>query len=194
MLLHGSKLSKAVLQSFFAPTAAALVLWAGYNWSRWGTLYDRGYALFYRIMDVNSRRNPAEFSLSYFPHQLTLYFWNAPKFIAKPPWVVPPLFGMNVLCTSLPFGYAAFAGIGFETLRLWGAALATAIPAFTYYGQGDVQYGARHALDFEPFLFALLVLALKRRPSHPMSIAMLAFAAFGLYESLIWLLAPQLTQ
>jgi len=27
-----------------------------------------------------------------------------------------------------------------------------------------------------------------------MSIAMPAFAAFGLYEGLIWLLAPQLTQ
>jgi hypothetical protein len=194
LLLHQSKRPKAILRSFSPPALAALVLWAGYNWSRWGTLYDRGYELFYRIMDVNSRANPAEFSLSYLPHQIAAYFWNAPKYIAGPPWIVPPLFGMNIICTSLPFVYALFAGIGFETLVLWAATLATAIPAFTYYGAGDVQYGARHALDFEPFLFALLVIALKRRPSRAMSIAMPAFAAFGLYEGLIWLLAPQLTQ
>src|SRR5207248_2063729 len=47
-------------------------------------------------------------------------------------------------------------------IALWSAAVLVAIPSFVYYVNGFAQYGMRHALDFEPFLFALMALA---RPS-----------------------------
>ena len=39
----------------------------------------------------------------------------------------------------------------------------SALPSFLYYDSGGVQFGMRHALDFEPFVFALMVLAVGRR-------------------------------
>jgi hypothetical protein len=46
---------------------------------------------------------------------------------------------------------------------LWAAALLTAAPNFLYYVNGFAQYGMRHALDFIPFLTALMFLAARDR-------------------------------
>ena len=47
---------------------------------------------------------------------------------------------------------------------LWGAAILTAIPVFLYYGGGGAAtYGYRYAMDFVPFLFALVAIALRER-------------------------------
>jgi hypothetical protein len=42
---------------------------------------------------------------------------------------------------------------------LWAAAILTAVPNLLYYVNGFAQYGMRHALDFIPFLFALMLFA-----------------------------------
>ncbi len=46
-------------------------------------------------------------------------------------------------------------------VALWVAALLTAVPNFLYYVNGYAQFGMRHALDFEPFLVALMMLAVR---------------------------------
>jgi len=180
----------ALVASFLAPLVPAGALAVLYDESRWGTILDRGYSLFYRVMDASSKVRPAVFSLAYLPGQLRLYFDTPPKLTASPPFVIPRLFGMSLQWTSLPFVYAVCAPLGAEMLMLWAAALATAIPALTYYGAGDIQYGVRHALDFEPFVFALMVLGLHRRPSTVMTIALVAFALLGFYAGSVWLLVP----
>ena len=48
-------------------------------------------------------------------------------------------------------------------LALWVAAILVAIPNFLYYVNGFAQFGMRHALDFEPFLVALMMLAVRER-------------------------------
>jgi hypothetical protein len=186
--------TRAAVESFVAPLVPGLLAWVLYNLARWGTIFDPAFSLFYRIMDSQSQQRPAVFSLSYVPQQLQMFFSTPPRLIAKPPWIVPPFFGFSLPFTSLPFAYAFFAGTSLDALALWSATLVTALPAFAYYGTGDNQFGVRHALDFEPFLFALLVLALKRRPSKIATGALAAFAAFGVYEASIWLLAPDLTR
>jgi hypothetical protein len=45
---------------------------------------------------------------------------------------------------------------------MWIATLLTAAPNFVYYVNGYAQFGMRHALDFEPYLFVLMALALGR--------------------------------
>jgi hypothetical protein len=45
---------------------------------------------------------------------------------------------------------------------MWLLAILTAVPNFVYYVNGYAQFGMRHALDFEPFLFVLMALALRR--------------------------------
>jgi peptidoglycan/LPS O-acetylase OafA/YrhL len=47
---------------------------------------------------------------------------------------------------------------------LWGAVILSAVPVFLYYGGGGANtYGYRYAMDFVPFLVALVAVALKDR-------------------------------
>jgi hypothetical protein len=48
-------------------------------------------------------------------------------------------------------------------LALWAATLLVFLPNVTYYVNGFAQFGMRHALDFEPFLFVLMLLAARTR-------------------------------
>jgi hypothetical protein len=50
-----------------------------------------------------------------------------------------------------------------QIAALWVAAILTAVPNFLYYVNGFAQYGMRHALDFIPFLFALMLFAARDR-------------------------------
>jgi hypothetical protein len=184
---------RGVFESFVAPVIPAAIASALYNLNRWGTLYDGGFQMFYRIMDAQSKARPDTFSLAYVPSQLKMFFGTPPRVLASFPWVVPPYFGFSLPWTSGPFAYAIFAGLGFEAIVLWLATIATALPALLYYGSGDGQFGVRHALDFEPFLFVLLVMALRARPSRLVTYALFAFAAAGVYGGVVWLLWPQLT-
>jgi hypothetical protein len=192
-LLLARDLRKVTLERFLTPLVPALIAWMLYNYSRWQTLFDPAFSLFYRIMDTRHLAAPDAFSLDNVPMQTRAFFLSPPILIPAPPWIVPPYFGFSISFTSAPFLYALFAGASIDALALWLAALATALPAFAYFDIGGAQYGMRHALDFEPFLFALLVLALKRRPSSVAVAALGIFAAFGAYEGLVWLLAPSLT-
>ena len=47
---------------------------------------------------------------------------------------------------------------------LWGAVILVAIPVFLFYGGGGAStYGYRYAMDFVPFLVALVAIALHER-------------------------------
>ncbi len=185
LLAHDRR--RRTVERFVAPALPAFVAWIIYNFNRWGTLLDPGFPMFYRVMDPESKTRPALFSLAYLPEQLKYFFLTPPFFVPRPPFVIPPTFGFSLPFTSLPFVYAVFAGFGFEAIVLWLATIATGLPALFYYNAGDGQFGVRHALDFEPFLFALLLLAMKRRPSNIVTIALAAFSLFGLYEGLLWI-------
>jgi hypothetical protein len=185
LLAHNRR--RSTVEWFAAPAIPAFVTWMIYNFNRFGTLFDPGFSLFYRVMDSESKTSPALFSVAYLPMQLWTYFVEPPGLSARLPFVVAPRFGFALPFTSAPFVYAVFAGTSFEAIVLWCATLATALPSFFYYDNGEGQFGVRHALDFEPFLFALLVLAMKRRPSRIETIALAAFSAFGLYEGLFWI-------
>ena len=68
------------------------------------------------------------------------------------------------------------------TIALWVAAILTAIPNFIYYVNGFAQFGMRHALDFEPFLVALMMLAVRKRVplwSYPLLVFSMAVGFWG---------------
>ena len=46
---------------------------------------------------------------------------------------------------------------------MWAAAILVAVPSFLYYVNGYAQYGMRHALDFIPFLYVLMLLSARVR-------------------------------
>jgi hypothetical protein len=70
-----------------------------------------------------------------------------------------------MLLTTPALLIAVGAGIRNRTsLVMWSAAALIAVPVFLYYGGGGAYtYGYRYALDFTPFLLALVAVAAKQR-------------------------------
>jgi hypothetical protein len=83
-----------------------------------------------------------------------------PVFFTQFPYVVPLRFGTALTWTSPALVYALWARVPQPAVRLmWIAALLAAGPSLLYYVNGYAQFGMRHALDFEPFLFVLMLFA-----------------------------------
>ena len=151
------------LGAFAGVTAAWILLWAGYNEARWGTLTDIGYTAWYH-QDQAGLPDGSPFRLMYLREQLYSFFVRLPDFSSRFPFAVPSMLGTALTWTSPALALAFF---GRRPKRLavamWIAAALTALPNFLYYVNGFAQFGMRHALDFIPFLFVLMALAVRDR-------------------------------
>jgi hypothetical protein len=85
----------------------------------------------------------------------------------------------------LIYAFAAARPAAFVA-ALWAAAILTAIPNFVYYVNGYAQYGMRHALDFIPFLFALMCVAARDRLPVWTKVLIVYSLAAGLYGVWFW--------
>jgi hypothetical protein len=151
------------LQSMARVLAPVAMLWLLYNHARWGTWTDVGYADWYH-QDQAGSPTGSPFRLSYVPYQLWSFFVQAPTQLAGYPGLRPEISGVALTWTSPALILAFFARSPLRwVVPLWCMALLTAIPNFTYYVNGFAQFGMRHALDFEPFLVALMMLSVRDR-------------------------------
>lgn len=149
---------RARLLSFGVVVAAGAAFWVAYNYARWGTFTDIGYTAWYHQDNAGSPTG-SPFRLEYLGYQLESFFIARPDIARTSPYVSFPLSGTALTWTSPALVLALLA----RRPRSWVAAMAaaavlTAIPNFIYYVNGFAQFGMRHALDFEPFLFVLMVL------------------------------------
>jgi len=137
-------------------------LWVLYNELRWHVPYDLGYTAWYH-QDSAGEPTGSPFRLSYFPYQLQSFFVQYPQFMRGFPYAVPGYGGQALTWTSPALVLAFFAWRPKRwVFVLWLATLAVAAPSFVYYVNGYAQFGMRHALDFEPFLFVLMALGMRR--------------------------------
>ncbi|MBV8196725.1 MAG: hypothetical protein JO263_01200 [Candidatus Eremiobacteraeota bacterium] len=156
------RLRRARILAFCGVLLVAGILWAGYNEARWGTLTDIGYTMWYHADSAGSPIG-SPFQIRYLTYQLESFFISAPHFTRAFPYVVPDFGGIALTWTS-PALLLAFAARRPKQLAIamWIATALTAIPNLLYYVNGYAQFGMRHALDFEPFLFVLMALAAQR--------------------------------
>jgi len=141
------------------PVAA---LWVAYNQARWGVPYDLGYTTWFH-QDSAGSPTGSPFALRYFGYQLQSFFVQAPVLGPSFPYLVPGFGGVALSWTSPGLLLALFARRPVPlVVALWAATLLCAAPNFIYYVNGFAQFGMRHALDFEPFLFVLMLLAARR--------------------------------
>jgi hypothetical protein len=151
------------LGSFCAALVPVGILWVLYNEARWGTLSDIGYGAWYHL-DQAGMPTGSPFRLEYLPNQLWSFFAQLPTVLPTFPWLRPEFSGVALTWTSPALVLAFFARSPVRwVLALWVAAVLVAIPNFLYYVNGFAQFGMRHALDFEPFLVALMMLAVRQR-------------------------------
>ena len=87
--------------------------------------------------------------------------------------------GTALTWTSPALVFAIWARQPWQSVRaLWIATVLVAAPSFLYYVNGFTQYGMRHALDFEPFLFVLMLLAARDRlPRWVIALSIYSIAA-----------------
>jgi hypothetical protein len=177
---------------FATPIALGLAVYGAYNWARFGSPFEAGYALTHVTEPtLIARRALGVFSPAQIPENLRLALVQGPILRARPPFVIPDPHGLSMLLVSPALILASYAGFRGTTPRvLWVAAGLVAIPVLLFYGGGYVQYGFRYSLDFTPFLVALIALGTARRFGRfekALIVASVASMALGiLWHAHIW--------
>ncbi len=189
-LARGFEVTKRNLRALL-PAALALVpfavVWIAYNEVRWHVPWDSGHTIFFhQDVDVgNAYGSP--FSLDNVPMQMWSFFVQTPQFLNRPPYAVPPQSGVALTWTSPALIMALFVRRPLPlVVSLWCATILTAIPSFMYYVNGSIQFGMRHALDFEAFLFVLMVLAAREGLRAWMRVLIAVSCAMGMWGSWFW--------
>lgn len=161
--------------SFALALAPFVVAYVAYNYARWGVPYDIGYTAWYH-QDSQGSPEGSPFALHYLGYELYSFFVQFPERRDGFPYLVPSLAGVALTWTSPGLVLAFFArGPGRLIAAMWAATALVAAPNFIYYVDGYAQFGMRHALDFEPFLFVLVALAV-RRGFAPVGVALCTYS------------------
>lgn len=163
LLLRGRPRSEmlATCVGFSGVLITAAVWWVAYNLARWGTWSDIGYTAWYH-QDMVGMPTGSPFRFEYLPNQLWSFFVQWPTRLPAFPWLRPEYSGVALTWTSPALLLAFLARTPSRwVIALWIATLLAAIPNLLYYVNGFAQFGMRHALDFEPFLVALMLLAVR---------------------------------
>ena len=166
------------------PLALAAVVYGVFNWARFGSPLETGYAISHLAEPaLVARRALGVFSLAQVPENLRLALLQGFRFDRRFPYLTVNPYGLSMLLVSPALLAAAWAG--FRRRRaalLWAAALVVAVPVFLYYGGGYIQYGYRYSLDFTPFLVALLAMGSERwvgLPEKALIVASIVSVTFG---------------
>jgi hypothetical protein len=174
------------LGSFALGAAPLFVIYALYNFARWGTPADIGYTLWYH-QDQVGMPTGSPFRLQYLPFNLYSFFFLAPDFQPAFPWIRPTGLGVSLTLTS-PALLLAFGAPLREkrTMALWACVVLVAIPSLLYYVNGFEQFGMRHAMDFLPPLLVLAALGMDRL-SRALGVGLIVYSiaanAFGEWYS-----------
>jgi hypothetical protein len=175
------------LASFAAILGGVGVLWTWYNLARWGTWNDIGYTAWYH-QDQAGMPTGSPFRFEYLPYQFGSFFVQLPTFLPAFPWLRPEYSGVALTWTSPALVLAFLARRPLDwVVALWAATLLVAAPNFLYYVNGFAQFGMRHALDFEPFLAALMMLAVRDRFPRWGFVLIAYSIATGLWGCWYWL-------
>lgn len=148
------------LVDFAATLLPFFVIWVAYNEARWHVPWDAGHTVFYHQDPFMGADTGSPFGLQNVPVELYSFFVVPPVPLHGFPWLKPLSFGTALWFTSPALLLAFFARKPARlVISLWVATILVAGPSLLYYANGGSQFGMRHALDFAPFLLALMGLA-----------------------------------
>jgi hypothetical protein len=150
---------------FGAPLAAAVAVTGWWDWVRFGSVFETGYTISWVTDPLEVLRSQGLFSTTHLPTNLALFLGGGYGIRATFPWLVPSSEGQSIFLTMPALLIAVGATLRDRTNQvLWAAVGLTAIPVFLYYGGGGgATYGYRYAMDFVPFLLALVAVAMRDR-------------------------------
>jgi hypothetical protein len=134
-----------------------------YNYVRFGVFWDKGYALIPGVLDEPWYQKGI-FDISYIPRNLKAMFWSFPKFINKPPFLIPSWYSTAIWITTPAFILSLMSPIKKAITKVaWLSVFLVSIPIITHGGVGFTQFGYRYAFDYYPILFLLIILGFKNK-------------------------------
>ncbi len=142
---------------------AGVIGW--YDWARFGSPFDTGYATTKLPNRLLVRwRHQGLFSIHHVPTNLKTLVAGGFSISRSFPFVIPNPYGHSMLLTSPALLLAVRAGFRNRTAAvLWISAALITIALLLYYGGAGYQtYGYRYFLDAVPFLLALVAMAAER--------------------------------
>jgi len=165
VLLYEARHRWATAFAFGIPLLGAVAVTGWWDWVRFGAVLETGYDISWVAPQLAALRAQGLFSTDHLPTNLALFLGGGYTVRDAFPWLVPDSDGQSILLTTPALLIAVGASLRDRTtLALWAATILTAIPVFLYYGGGGgATYGYRYAMDFVPFLVALVAIALRER-------------------------------
>ena len=151
--------------TFALPLLVVLAVTGWWDYVRFGSPFETGYDIAWIEGPLQDLRDQGLFSIVHVPTNLALFLGGGFTVRDAFPWLVPSIEGHSILLTTPALLIAVGASLR-ERLNqvLWAAAIMAAVPVFMYYGGGGAgTYGYRYAMDFVPFLVALVAIALRDR-------------------------------
>jgi hypothetical protein len=140
--------------AFVIPFALLMAFDAWYNYARFGSPFDNGYA---RVVEATGGAGPwGLFSIRYFAQNFHVYFLQLPEHIEGFPWWNPTMAGFTIFL-STPAIFIALAANYRERINQLALAACIAIQAIylIYYWTGYAQFGCRYSIDYLPFVMVL---------------------------------------
>jgi hypothetical protein len=143
---------------FAVPLGAVLVLLARYNYARFGDPGEFGHS-YLQGSAYDRVRDHGMFSFTYLNRNLLSAVLSMPRFSTDAPFVMVSNHGLGLLFTTPLFAYLLWPREQ-PKLRwaLWAAVIAAAVPGLFYQNTGWIQFGFRFAMDYMPYLFALIAI------------------------------------
>jgi len=153
------------------PIVLSLMTLGFYNYARFANIFETGYPQALIFGEALANKSYGIWSFIHFPANFYYLFLKMPDPIFIPgtkvmqfPFLNAGGWGMSILFTSPIFIWIFFSS--WKKLEVKAAFVTSLTILFLilgYFGIGAWQYGYRYAVDIYPFLFIILVYALKRK-------------------------------
>lgn len=156
------------------PFVIAICLIAIYNWLRFGSPFNGGFA--YQVLFPSSAaaRALGLFSPVHIPTNLYSLFLRSPlpitrtsdSWTLKFPYIKNNVYGMSIFFTSpylLYLFHEKWSAYSSQLKRLLITSVISLLGVASYYGDGLQQYGYRYSLDFLPEIFLIFMVIYAKR-------------------------------
>ena len=172
---------------FAIPLLASVAVTGWWDWVRFGSVSETGYGISQVFGPLVGLRAQGLFSTDHVPTNLALFLGGGYTVRDTFPWMVPSTEGQSIFLTTPAILIAVGVSLRDRLNQvLWASVILTAIPVFLYYGGGGAAtYGYRYAMDFVPFLVALVAIAVRERFGN-LERALIALSVFFVCYGYFW--------